>query len=96
MKSAGDCIVLIFILLLAAITQETASGKMAKISEQMPVVVFVCEHGSAECSRSSSFQCPKKKRPEAVGGFARHQSIEDSQASKGLRPMARRGEGRSR
>ena len=51
MKSAGDYrIVLILFLLLGlkSHAQETASGRMTKTDEQMPVVVFVCEHGSAK------------------------------------------------
>ena len=51
MKLPGDySIVLILFLLLGlqSHAQETASGKMEKTSEQMPVIVFVCEHGSAK------------------------------------------------
>ena len=51
MKSAGDYrIVLILFLLfgLQSHAQETNSGKMTKTAVQMPVVIFVCEHGSAK------------------------------------------------
>ena len=92
MKSARDYrIVLILFLLLAlqSHAQEAGSGRMTKTNEQTPVVVFVCEHGSAKSVLAAAhFNALAKRRGLRLRAISRGTNPDQEIAApvaKGLR-----------
>src|SRR5258706_16004324 len=75
MKSGTDyriVFILFLLLYLQSNAQETGSGRMTKTNEQTPVVVFVCEHGSAKSVLAAAhFNALAKRRGLRVRAISR-------------------------